>query len=290
MTKIQTTKWNNGNKRHTAEVSFICNKDVISVDNQKNKAFFIRANTGWIVMSSQGFSGDKRSLLEIAEAALEENIREHVSAVVFLQPVEEIKNEVRVFLQEGKEELAVFGFAGVSDAEILSDIAYYEVRRSGAYLVDGVELGLVVDTREDVELGFYLKKYQVFQPGSRYERKAVQAQERKDREVSLQEILRGFQQEVLRYHKSNAQQTFLLEVREQGEYAHYAIKLAGQTLDFEEVEEEFGDYFWKAELPIVQITKAKLQELYDTRKATANLYAALVGVADRTRSYQLQVS
>lgn len=290
MTKIQTTNWNNGNKRHTAEVSFICNKDVISVDNQKNKAFFIRANTGWIVMSSQGFSGEKRSLLEVAEAALEENIREHVSAVVFLQPVEGIKDEVRVFLQEGKEELAVFGFAGVSDTETLSDIAYYEVRRSGAYLIDGVELGLVVDSREDVELGFYLKKYQVFQPGNRYERKVVQAQEGGSEEVSLTEILRGLQQEVLRSYKSNAQQTFLLEVQEQGEYAHYAIRLASQSLDFEEVEEEFGDYFWKAELPIVQITKAKLQELYDTRKAAGNLYAALIDMVDHGRRYQLQVS
>ena len=61
-----------------AEVISVCKEDVIFVNSKQTKAYFIRSNTGWIVMCNRSLASDNEQLVRLAEAAIGENISEHV--------------------------------------------------------------------------------------------------------------------------------------------------------------------------------------------------------------------
>lgn len=263
-----------------AEVVSVCMKDVILVSNKETKAYFIRSNTGWIVMCNGSLTDEKEQLVRFAEAALKENISGYVKGVIFSRPLVSGKEYIPEVWKNQEEELSVYvpdsQDALVEEAAV-AGTAWYQVKNSSSVLLDGLEVQLFVDEKGQTELGFYLPRYQVFQPGEKYRKPET------DRETSLKQtvfsakrLLEEWKQEVEQDAATEEESTFLLEIRNREELEHFAVKLQNRSLEYVEVEEELADYFWNEELPIVQITKEKLGRVFAQKEAKSNWYDSLI--------------
>lgn len=263
-----------------AEVVSVCMEDVILVSNKDTKAYFIRSNTGWIVMCNGSLTDEKEQLVRLAEVALKENISGHVKGVIFSRPLVNGKEYIPEAWKNQEEELTVYvpasedTFVGES---AVAGTAWYQVKNSSSVLLDGLEVQLLVDAKKQSELGFYLPRYQVFQPGEKYS-KPVSDKETllKQSVFSTIQLLEEWKQEVEQDDATEEESTFLLEIRNREELEHFAVKLQNRSLEYVEVEEELADYFWNEELPIVQITKEKLGRVFAQKEAKSNWYDSLI--------------
>lgn len=212
-----------------AEVISVCMEDVILVSNKDAKAYFIRSNTGWIVMCNGSLTDEKEQLVRLAEAALKENISGHVKGVIFSRPLVSGKEYIPEAWKKQEEELTVYVPAFedtlVKEAAV-AGTAWYQVKNSSSVLLDGLEVQLFVDEKGQTELGFYLPRYQVFQPGEKYRKPET------DRETSLKQsvfstkrLLEEWKEEVERNVSAEEESTFLLEIRDREELEHFAVKL-----------------------------------------------------------------
>lgn len=263
-----------------AEVVSVCMEDVILVSNKDTKAYFIRSNTGWIVMCNGSLTDEKESLVRLAEAALNESISGHVKGVIFSRPFVSGKEYIPEEWKNQEEELTVYVPASEDtfiEEDAVAGTAWYQVKNSSSVLLDGLEVELLVDAKKQSELGFYLPRYQVFQPGEKYS-KPVSDKETllKQSVFSTKQLLEEWKQEVEQDAATEEESTFLLEIRNREELEHFAVKLQNRSLEYVEVEEELADYFWNEELPIVQITKEKLGRVFAQKEAKSNWYASLI--------------
>lgn len=262
-----------------AEVVSVCMDNVILVSNKQAKAYFIRSNTGWIVMCNESLARENEQLFQLAEAALEQKIAGHVKGVIFSRPLESIKQHIPEEWKDHQEELAVYvpAFVNTFVEEQNTGVALYHVKNSGSVLIDGLEVELLVDTKGQTELGFYLPRYQVFQPGEKYS-KPVSHKEHTVEQASFsaESLLEEWKREVETDVATKEERTFLLEIRDREELVHFAIKLRASSLEYVKVEEEMADYFWNVELPILQISKEKLGKVFAQKDKKSNWYDSLV--------------
>lgn len=263
-----------------AEVISICMEDVILVSNQQAKAYFIRSNTGWIVMCNGSLAGENEPLVHLAEAALKDEIASHVKGVIFSRPIVRGNEYIPEAWKKHQEELAVYVPASVDtlvEEHQNAGTAWYHVKNSGSVLIDGLEVELLVDAKGQTELGFYLPRYQVFQPGEKYS-KPVSNRENSLEQVSFsaESLLEEWKREVETDVATKEESTFLLEIRDRDELLHFAVKLQASSLEYVKVEEELADYFWNVEFPIIQISKEKLGRVFAQKERKGNWYNSLI--------------
>lgn len=262
------------------EVISVCGKDVIFVSNKQAKAYFIRSNTGWIVMCGGSSADENEQFVHLAETTLEENISQHVKGVIFSRPLAGEKEYIPEAWKHNQEELTVYLPSSSEDfleEDAIVGVALYHVKHSGSVLIDGLEVELLVDAEGQSGLGFYLPRYQVFQSGEKYD-KSVSRKE----DTSVQSgfraefLLEEWKREVENDAAAKEERTFLLEIRDREEMVHFAVKLQKHSFEYVEVEEELADYFWDVELPIVQISKEKLGRVFAQKDKKRNWYDSLV--------------
>lgn len=263
-----------------AEVISVCKEDVIFVNSKQTKAYFIRSNTGWIVMCNGSLASDNEQLVRLAEAAIGENISEHVKGVIFSRPIISGEQYIPEVWKNEQEELAVY--VPISSALFYEDdlfvgTAVYHVKNSGSVLIDGLEVELLVDAKGQNELGFYLPRYQVFQSGEKYSKPTFGNENLLEQSgFSAENLLEEWKHEVENDIATKEEHTFLLEIRDKEELVHFAVKLQTRSLEYVKVEEELADYFWNEELPIVQISKEKLGKVFAQKERKSNWYDSLV--------------
>lgn len=267
-------------KNRLAEVVSICMEDVILVSNKQAKAYFIRSNTGWIVMCNESLAGGNEQLVRLAEAALEDKITGRVKGVIFSRPLIREKQYIPEAWKNSWEELAVYVPASADtfeEKEQITGTAWYHVKNSGSVLIDGLEVELLVDAKGQTELGFYLPRYQVLQSGEKYNKTVSQRKIMLEKtNFSAERLLEEWKREVETDAATKEESTFLLEIRDREELLHFAIKLQAQSLEYVKVEEELADYFWNVEFPILQISKEKLGKVFAQKEEKISWYDSLV--------------